>query len=83
MVQYLTGVNVGLGGAVPLAPFYEPVQQAVLPNGNYTISNIALSGCASGNVMSGGTCNQGNLVTVGLAGKFLSGCKSRHLLLGL
>ena len=42
------GVDVGLGGARPLAPFYQPVQNQAIPNGNYTINSVGLAGCAGG-----------------------------------
>ena len=64
------GVNIGLGGATPQTPFFEPVQQPVLANGNYTISATGLAGCASGSVLAGGqSCAVNNAVAVGLAGE--------------
>lgn len=64
-----TGVDVGLGGARPLAPYFQPVQTPYLANGVYTISSVGLAGCAAGNILAGGqTCDAGNGVNIGLAG---------------
>ena len=65
----IAGVDVGLGGATPRAPYFQPVQTPYLANGVYTISSVGLAGCAAGNVLAGGqTCADGGGVNIGLAG---------------
>ena len=64
-------MDIGLGGARPLAPFFQPVQTPLIANGNYTISSVGLAGCAAGNVLAGGqTCADGYGVNIGLAGMY-------------
>ena len=70
LCQVTAGLNIGLGGATPLAAFFEPVQNQIVPNGNYTISAVGLAGCAAGSVLAGGQdCTTGNGVGIGTAGE--------------
>lgn len=63
------GVDIGLGGAAPRAPLFEPVQTGIVPNGVYTIQSVGLGTCATGTLLAGGqTCAAGNGVGTGLAG---------------